>query len=86
MVAISKLKPGDVVFDARKQKMGNTTMRRMVVWRVHIKEVHEGHVIASWNGNAARAYRQYEVSRWTRTPPKRTAERERFDALSTNKE
>lgn len=52
-ISITALKAGDVVFDAHKEKMGNTTMRRMGVWEVYIKAVHieNGTVIASWNGN-----------------------------------
>ena len=72
MVAITALKPGDVVYDCRRTKMGNTTMTRLSTWRVHIKEVNlaEGWVLASWNGNAPTRYRPYQIARWRRTPPK----------------
>lgn len=86
MVALSKLKPGDVVYDARMQKMGNTTMSRMSVWSVFIKDVHADHVVASWNGNSPRKYYANSIRAWKRTPPKGTYEREMFDARKARAE
>lgn len=72
-VSINALKPGDVVFDAHKHQMGNTTMRELGVWRVVIKEVDvpNNTVLASWNGNAPRKYwaRNGKLP-WRRTNPK----------------
>lgn len=79
MVALRTLKPGDVVFDTARTKMGNTTMSTLSCWRVRIVEVHPDHVVASWNGNPAKAYRAWAIKRWTRTPPKGTGEREAWD-------
>ena len=73
-ISINTLKPGDVVFDAHMQTMGNTTMRRLGVWRVIIKEVDVEHetVVASWNGNAPRKYyaRGGKLP-WRRTDPQK---------------
>lgn len=73
-ISISTLKPGDVVFDARMEKMGNTTMRRLSVWKVYIKEVdlENGKVLASWNGNTPRTYyaRSGKLP-WRRSDPTR---------------
>lgn len=71
-VAISTLKPGDVVYDAHMEKMGNTTMRRMGVWNVYIKDVNQekGTVLASWNGNTPRTfYARAGKLPWRRTNP-----------------
>lgn len=57
-IAIAALKPGDRVFDAHRERMGNTMLKRMGVWPVLIKEVciDSGYVVASWNGNPDRRY------------------------------
>lgn len=54
MATISKLKPGDVHYDVRSQKMGNMPTTTMACWTVRVIEVHERHIIASWNGNTPR--------------------------------
>ncbi len=71
MVAITALKPGDVVYDVHSERAGNTTMRRMGCWHVTIVEVHGDHVIASWNGNPARHYGRAAVAKWRRSRPQR---------------
>lgn len=71
-VSITALKPGDVVWDARKAQMGNTTMRRLSVWRVIIKSVdlERGTVEASWNGNPVQTFRARGGKfSWRRTKP-----------------
>lgn len=77
-IAITALKPGDVVFDARKVKAGNTTTTRLVVWRVVIREVdlEKGRVVASWNSNPDKVFhaRNGKLS-WCRTVPSKKASR-----------
>jgi hypothetical protein len=71
-VAITALKSGDVVYDARKVRQGNTTIRRLSVWAVRIIDVDAegGKVIASWNGNPAKAYHASSGKfPWSRTKP-----------------
>lgn len=71
MVAISRLKPGDIVYDVGRTKMGNTTITRIAVWPVHIVAVHEdGSVTARWNYNAERKYWGRSIRKWRRTMPK----------------
>ena len=73
-VSINALKPGDVVYDVHMQKMGNTTMRRLGVWSVVIKEVDvdAGKVLASWNGNTPSIFRARGGRfAWRRTDPTR---------------
>jgi hypothetical protein len=71
-ISIKALKPGDVVYDARMTRMGNTTMRRLSVWEVRIVEVNESYVVARWNGNPAKNYyaRAGKLP-WRRTSPKK---------------
>ncbi|MBM5458686.1 hypothetical protein H8F21_14045 [Pseudomonas sp. P66] len=71
MVAITALKPDDVVYDVVSQKMGNTTMRRQAVFKVRIVSVAEDgrSVMACWNGNTARKHFESQVRKWRRTPP-----------------
>lgn len=70
MVAITALKNGDKVWSVTRQKMGNTTMMRTAVHSVVIHEVHDDHVIASWNGNPAKKFYPREITRWKRNKPK----------------
>jgi hypothetical protein len=59
-----KLKPGMVLFDVGRHKMGNTTMSTVSVWEVRVIEVHQDRSItASWNGNAPKVMREREWSR-----------------------
>lgn len=71
-ISITALKPGDVVFDAHYERARNTTLKRLGVWRVHIKDVDiEGRrVLASWNGNPAKwHYPRGGKLPWRRTDP-----------------
>lgn len=50
---ISKLKPGDTLYDVHSYQMGNTVLRSVGVWTVKVLEVDlEGKwFTASWNSN-----------------------------------
>lgn len=71
MVAFSAIKPGDVLYEKRRQKMGNTTMSRDVVYSVVVKEVHADYAIVSWNGNAPTRWYSRQIEKLRRTEPKR---------------
>ena len=59
-----KLKPGMVLFDVGRHKMGNTTISTVSVWQVRVLEVHEDRSItASWNSNQPKKMREREWSR-----------------------
>ena len=66
MASISKLTPGMTVYDVSRQKMGNTNMSTVVVWRVTIISVdtERKRVTASWNGNAPRVYGERVAKSW----------------------
>lgn len=63
MATIAKLTPGQVLYDLRRQKMGNTAVRRTACYDVRVIEVASdgSHIIASWNGNTPRRYRESDV-------------------------
>ena len=71
MATISKLKPEQVVYERRRQKMGNTTVSRTALYSIRIIEVDsEGlFVMASWNGNTPRKYREVDVKKWLVSKP-----------------
>lgn len=73
MAAFHTIKPGDVLYTVRREKMGNTTMRRTACHPVKVTEVHERHVIASWNGNPPMHFSRRAVEQWRRTPLKPSA-------------
>lgn len=66
-----KLKPGMVVYDVGRTKMGNTTMSTVSVWQVAIKEIdaERRRVLASWNCNAPRYYYENSISKWREKEP-----------------
>lgn len=70
MTAFSTIKVGDVLFDCRRQKMGNTQMSRMATWRVVIKDVDadKRRALASWNGNKEEWWSERDLKRLRRSP------------------
>lgn len=68
MATISRLKPGQVVWEQHKTRQGNTTMSKMGTWSLKIIEVHADadppYVIASWNCNPPRRYYERSVRTW----------------------
>lgn len=52
-VAFKSLKPGDLLYDCHRHKLGNTTIPVMGVWKVRVLEVNleDQKALISWNGN-----------------------------------
>lgn len=71
MATISKLEPEQVVYERRRQKMGDTTRSRTALYSIRIIEVDpDWHfVMASWNGNTPRKYREAVVKKWLVNKP-----------------
>lgn len=67
---ITDLKPGQVLYDVRSTRMGNTKMRTISVWRVSIKEIDPSGTkfTASWNSNPVRNYYHVPTS-WKKKEP-----------------
>ena len=68
---IEKLQPGMVVYDVGRHKMGNTTISTVSVWSVRIVSVdaEARTVVASWNSNPAKTYREGVWSKWRAKRP-----------------
>jgi len=68
---IEKLQPGMVVYDVGRHKMGNTTISTVSVWSVRIVsvDVDARTVVASWNSNQAKPYREGIWSKWRAKRP-----------------
>jgi len=68
---LEKLKPGMIVYDVGKTKMGNTTMTSVAVWPVKIIDVdlERRRVTASWNGNTPRVYPESTAKKWRGKEP-----------------
>lgn len=80
MVALYLVTAGETLYETKTVKQGNTTLSERIAYRVKVIEVHRDHIIASWNSNAPQKMGAHRVSRMTRSPPKGTAERRRYDA------
>ena len=68
---IESLKPGMVVYDVGRRKMGHTTVSTVSVWRVRIVSVdlERQTVQASWNGNAVQSFREASIRKWRKSAP-----------------
>ena len=66
---ISQLEVGMSVWSVSRVNMGNTTLKTVVVHPVVIVEVHDNHVIATWNGNAPRRFGESVVKGWKKEKP-----------------
>ena len=66
-----KLKPGMVVYDVRRYKMGNTTVSSIGIWEVRIVSVDSESktVVAEWNNNPAKKYFGCVVEKWRAKKP-----------------
>ena len=72
MVAFNTIKVGDVLYDCRRTKMGNTTMSTLSTWRVVVTEVdtEKRRVMASWNGNKPDWWSERNLKPLRRSQPK----------------
>lgn len=69
MVAYSAIKEGDILWDCRKTRQGNTTMRSMSCWQVKIISLDPARrtAVVSWNTNAPRLYSERALKALRRT-------------------
>ena len=65
MATIAKLKPGQILYDVHRTKMGNTTVSRLGCWPVEVVEVDpEGRwIVAKWNYNRPRKMYRSQVAK-----------------------
>lgn len=66
---LSSLKPGMVVYDVQRHRMGNTTVMTHSVYKVQVLEVNDNHIVASWNGNSPTKYFEGGVARLKKNEP-----------------
>lgn len=71
-LVFAKVEPGDVLYDVHSHRMGNTTMRAMGTWTVHVFEVdrESGRAFVSWNGNRKEWWSARRIARLRRSPGK----------------
>lgn len=72
MAALSRIKVGQTLYTVTRQGMGNTTMTRLAVHSVTVKEINleKRRVFASWNYNAPQWFTERQVARWKVNKPK----------------
>lgn len=70
-----KIKPGDILYDAYKTRMGHTTLRTVSVFEVRIIEINpEGRcALVSWNTNSPRRMGARELEKLRGSRPKLVA-------------
>ncbi|WP_164907568.1 hypothetical protein [Escherichia coli] len=83
---LSQLEVGMTVWSLSRTKMGNTTIKTVTLHSVVIKEVHDNHVIASWNGNAPRRFGETAITGWKKEKPLLIRDRSGSARLATREE
>lgn len=65
MASINRIKPGQILYDYHKVRMGNTTMKTEGCWHVKVLEIDldKNQALCSWNGNPARWYGEKQLSK-----------------------
>ena len=71
-MTFDKLKPGTVVWDVQRRKMGNTTISTVCVYavRVYDSDPEKQTVMASWNSNPIEKFHKGTWSKWRLKEPK----------------
>jgi len=72
MAKISRLKVGQILWDKRRYKMGNTNMSTWGLWEVKVLEIDPEFrwVMASWNGNRTEKMFQRRIEKYKVKKPK----------------
>lgn len=70
-INVTLIKPGDVLYDVHRVKIGNTTNTRLAWFPVVIQELVPNGAMASWNGNPPRLYAWSQLRRLRRSIPKK---------------
>lgn len=65
------VQPGMLLWQKRRQRMGNTTMSRDAWFPVQIIEVQERGCLVCWNGNAPRMMYRRDVQKLYRKKPEK---------------
>lgn len=70
-IKFEKITEGMTLYDVHSTKMGNTTMSRLGLWEVYVREVdtEKRQVLASWNGNKSRWYQERAICAFRAHPP-----------------
>lgn len=73
---LERMKPGQIVYDVQRRRMGNTLLSTIAVYEVRILEVHispqgggSSYALASWNHNRPEKYYRGAAERWKPKPP-----------------
>lgn len=70
MATIKNLKPGLRVWSVQTVRSTVIGLSRKALYPVDIVEVHNNHVIASWNGNSPKRFNERNVKKWRVNNPK----------------
>jgi hypothetical protein len=68
---LDKLTAGQIVWQIKRRKVGNTTVRINSLYRVEVLEIdlEKRRVLRTWNGNPAQWVGEREVSSWKLARP-----------------
>jgi len=71
VASFDRIKPGDVLYDVHRQRMGNTTMSRLACFTVEVVSVDRVGRTAEcrWNSNPPRTYFEHSIKRLRRSKP-----------------
>lgn len=71
-IKFERVNAGDVLFQKKRVKAGNTTMSRDVIYDVKIIDIdyEAGRATVSWNGNRAETWYRHSIEKLYRSRPK----------------
>jgi hypothetical protein len=75
VVAFSKIKAGETLYDCHRTRMGNTTASRMGTWAVKVLEVYpeKQAALVSWNSNSPEIWGLSRMQKLRRSRPAKNA-------------
>ncbi|KZC33591.1 hypothetical protein [Rhodanobacter denitrificans] len=70
MATLKNLQPGQVLYTEVRRRRGHTALRETATFRVTVVsvDVEARRVLASWNGNPPKSFRETDVKRWLVKP------------------
>ncbi len=71
-VVFERVKAGDILYEVKRERAGNTRMSRVAVRTVRILSIdHEkNEAVVSWNGNSPITWSRSLIRKLRRSPPK----------------
>ena len=68
-VKFESVKPGDILWQKQRRKMGNTTISQDCIYSIKVVSVDKHEALVHWNGNAPRPMGRRDIEKLYRNRP-----------------